>query len=224
MSDDEFIARIVYWLNTITNTKVMNPSCLIIGTHKDAISEERLQMISEKVEKLESQFRFIIGFFYFYFIFFLYFYFPFFFLGFITMNMKDDPMDNVIKNLFQLSNKASLGTKKVPLLNYNLEKILNYHQKLLKERESIIGGEKIEKLTASSLNDEEFKEILSLQNVRKFSTFISHKTTDIESHLNFLHDMGSLLYYEDELLKDIVILDLGWLASRMADLISFKNK
>ena len=206
MSDEEFFARIVYWLNTITNTiKVLvSPSCLIVGTHKDQCSEERLQNISEKVKKLESQFRCI--------------------RGFVMINLKDDTMDNLVDNLFTISKKAALGTKKVPFLNYNLEKVLDYHQKLLKERDSIIGEEKIENISSTSLNEEEFKEILSLQNVKRISSFVSHQNQNIESNLIFLHDMGSLLYYEDELLKDIVILDLSWLASRMSDLISFKNK
>ena len=147
---------------------------------------------------------------------------------FAFVSAKNGPTMDLLKLLMmRMAQKTFILNKKLPLFYTQLELMLEKYKQMQMDEHNL----NLEKLNNGTLTaiptNNSFKEILTLSNLQKMINSFAPNVTEsmLKEALLFLNDMGTLLYFGEELLlNDIVILDLQWLAKRMSDLISFKVK
>ena len=161
---------------------------VLVATHKDKCSFERQKQVSLSMENLKSKFRCIKDF------------------AFVN-TQNGDGMDNLQEKITKVSKESFILSKKIPLFYPQLESLLVHsisNKKKVKEKDSL-------NIVVQENEENIFSEILSLESVMELvQTFSPGKNElQIRQALEFLRDMGTVLYFDDEpLLCDVVILDL----------------
>ena len=192
----DFTSNISYWLKTLSNQIQGRPlpNVFLIGTHIDEIPEENREASMEKIKKELSNFCKSLK---------------------HTINIKGI-------SLICSTKRQDVDYLKEQLTDFIIEQKIHLQQ-------IPTFFEKMRKQVEEKKKTYSFPVLLFDTFSQKYSNYedaiikIHYPEDIIRKAINYLNEMGTIIYIDTPQLRDWIILDPRWLANRMADIISFKT-